>query len=57
MSCQSTFEVTIVFCSKMRVVFSRGYAPGALNEEEIDKIFTKVKETLEPAKKKAEPKS
>src|SRR5207248_406101 len=48
-------EITVLFCSKMRVVLGRGYAAGGLNEAEIDKILGKVKETLEPAKKKAEP--
>jgi hypothetical protein len=45
-------EVTVLFYTKLKVVMNRAYVPGALNEAEIDKIMTKVKETLEPAKKK-----
>jgi hypothetical protein len=44
-------DVTVVFCHKMRVVFSRGFEAGSLREEDADKILNKVRETLEPAKK------
>lgn len=45
-------EVSVVFYNKLRVVASRAFAPGKLSEEEVDKVLAKVKETLEPAKKK-----
>jgi len=45
-------EVSVVFYNKLRVVASRAYSPGKLSEEEVDKILAKVKETLEPVKKK-----
>jgi hypothetical protein len=45
-------EVSIVIYNKLRVVLSRAYEPGKLSEDEVDKILAKVKDTLEPAKKK-----
>jgi hypothetical protein len=45
-------EVSVVFYHKLRVVATRAFAPGKLSEEEVAKILAKVKETLEPVKKK-----
>ncbi len=45
-------DVTVLFCSKHRVVMNRAYGPQGLSEEDVDKIMTRVKETLEPPTKK-----
>jgi hypothetical protein len=45
-------EVTVLLYTKMRVVQNRAYAPGALNDEAIDRILGSVKELVEPTKKK-----
>jgi hypothetical protein len=45
-------DVTVIFYDKMRVVMNRAFGPQGLSEEDVDNIMTKIKETLEPAKKK-----
>jgi hypothetical protein len=45
-------EVSVVFFWKVRVVLNRAYASTKIGDAEIDTILGKVKETLEPAKKK-----
>jgi hypothetical protein len=46
-------EVTILFYQKLKVVLNRAFAPGALREEDIDKIMSTVREKIEPVKKKS----
>jgi hypothetical protein len=45
-------DVTVVVCAKQRVLMSRGYRGGALNDAAIDAIMAKAKEAVEFAKKK-----
>jgi hypothetical protein len=45
-------EVTILFLWKLKVVSNQAFAPGTMTEADIDKLFAKINDTLEPAKKK-----
>jgi hypothetical protein len=45
-------EVSVVFYYKLRVVMSRAYEPGKFADDDVEKFLAKVKDTLEPPKKK-----
>ncbi len=45
-------EVTVVFYRKLRVIMTRSFGPGQLRDQDVEQIMAKVRETLEPPKKK-----